>query len=198
MFDGLVDGWKARMQLRLALGVIAIILVFAYFGLKETWRCTRAIFGPSTVTYAQATGESGLADYGYVRITGVRAAVERGATVEKRGRTSAGYCPLLPTNKDEQSRRGVVAWFPGSSAVADMTAAAAQPEIVGWVQSTAEYHYGPMNESKLGQMCGARASDVWIVEVNPPSVLKAGIFGGGSIALAVGSVLFLMRRPLEP
>ncbi len=197
MLNGLIDGWKARTQFRLALGIILTILVFAYFGLKETWRCTRAIFGPSTVTYAEATGESGLADYGYVRITGVRVAVERGAVVEKRGRASAGYCPLLPVNKDEQSRRGIVAWFPGSSAVEDMAARAEQSEIVGWAQSTAEYHYGPMNESKLAQMGGSRASDCWIVEVNPPSVLKAGIFGGGSIALAVGSVLMLMRRPLE-
>jgi hypothetical protein len=94
---------RTALQGRLFLVAIAATLVLLFMGMGELGRCLRAIVGPTSVSYAQMT-QTGLAGYGYVRVTEATPALDRSMLVlraPREGRTGhaeviGGYTPVDP------------------------------------------------------------------------------------------------------
>jgi hypothetical protein len=175
--------------MRFALTLIIVSIVMIVMGLGEAWRCCRALAGPTRITYSQATSQ-GLAGYGYVRVTGVRANLERAAVVvkENRGmgseRWDCAYVPMLDAAADDATQCTLLAHLPRAHSEEDIGALETldgpnNDEFTGFVECPYD-RLDPWHVQNVASKVGADARRCWVVDATRPSWLRGlGLTLGG-------------------
>ncbi|GEM_PF-2046501 len=182
-------------KMRIFMTCAALSIGMLVFGLGELLRCGKTLLGPSTVTFAQATGQGGggLASYGYVRVTGARSAMDRTVIVMKmkknqsvdQGQWAGAYVPIVDAADDQESGPcSLLAWLPQANEDADLDEmesleGEAGDELVGFVECAYE-KLDPKHQQVIAPMARINTRNCWVVDVRKPSWLKGlGLVIGG-------------------
>lgn len=171
-------------RVRWFIGVVILTITLLVMGIGELSRCARTIFGPTTLSFAQATPQ-GLAGKGYVRITGVRAAMDRcvivtrtktrrGVAVEESERWDGAYVPMVDTaDADDEAMCVLLASLPNARKPEDLVdvenlEGPNGDEILGFVEGPYE-----SMDSKRQKMIAPNARintrQCWVVNIRKPS-----------------------------
>lgn len=188
--------------MRVIFTLAAIALVMFCLGVGELRRCIRTLFGPATMTLADAS-EAGLGGYGYVRITELHPVLRRAAVITRGKQPQAdqltnwesAYIPLEP-DTEPRGRCTVLAWDPTVRFAEDVMRHADDTEIVGFVHSRFD-RLDPRHQELVKDLAGQRKENCWVVRVQQPSWLKAlGLTAGGVLIPGVW-LLVRLRTPLN-
>lgn len=187
------------IKLRWALGAVAAFCVSMWIGGKETYRCVRTVFGPTEVTYTEAT-QKGLNGYGYIKLTGIEPRIDDaiGVMGKDGGTLKAMYMGVEPGPGEQVSGQSrVVLCLAGSPTNAEAQALAGATEARGFVDTTIPYHTSDVPKDQLRSLARSSAEDGWVLEVRRPSWKKAGLCLGVPLLAAAGLFLYLKNKPLE-